>query len=162
MRTKILKSNKNRAMTLVELIVYLGVTMIISVLIIELTSRMLQVRSQSAGSSEVTYNATLILDRLTYEISNASAVTGQYPSNSLGLASSGAPVSFELTNGQILYQSVALSNNLVEISPISPATAIFDRLSNTGAESIQVRFKVKHKDSNFSRDYETSIFVGGK
>ncbi len=149
-------------MTLVELMVYLAITMIVSVLIIELTSRMLQAKTQSAGSGEVAYNATLILDRLTYEISNASAVTGEYPADTLNLTVNGAPIIFELNNNQILYQGEALSNNLVEISHVSPDAFIFDSVKNGEAESIKLKFKVKFKNSNFSRDCETSVFVGGK
>jgi len=162
MSKKIQKFKKSKGMTLIELIVYLAITMIVSVLIIELTSRIVQVKTQSAGSNEVTYNATLILDRLFYEISNASAATGEYPSDALNLVLNGTQTKFELSNNQILYASETLSNNLVEISRVSPETFIFDRFANANAESIQVRFKVKYKGSNFSRDYETAVFVGGK
>jgi len=162
MRTKILKFKKRKGMTLVELMVYLAITMIVSVLIIELTSRMLQVKTQSAGSGEVTYNAALILDRLFYEISNATAATGEYPSDTLNLVVNGTQAKFELSNNQILFEGEALSNNLVEISPPSPDTFIFDRFANGDAESIKLKFKVKFKASNFSRDCETAVFVGGK
>lgn len=145
-----------------ELMVYLAITMIISVLIIELTSRMLQVKVQSVGSSEVTANAIFLLDRLTYETTNATAATGEYPANSLTLTVNGQPVTFELNNGQIFYQSVALTNNLVEISPTAGGAFIFNQLTNGSIQSIQVKFKVKYKDSNFSRDYQTTFLINGK
>ena len=149
-------------MTVMELMVYLAITMIISVLIIELTSRMLQVKVQNVGSSEVTANAILLLDRLTYETANASSANGEYPANSLTLTINGQPVTFELNNGQIFYQSVALTNNLVEISPTADGTYIFEELTNGSIQSIQVKFKVKYKDSNFSRDCQTTLLINGK
>ena len=162
MKKKIQKFRERKGMTVMELIVYLAITMIISVLIIELTSRMLQVKVQSVGSSEVTANAILLLDRLTYEMANSSLATGEYPGNSITLIVNGQPVTFELNNGQIFYQSVALTNNLVEISPFADGTYIFNQLINGSSQSIQVKFKVKYKDSNFSRDYQTTFLISGK
>jgi len=159
---KIYLKTKKTGLTVMELMVYLAITMIISVLIIELTSRMLQVKVQSVGSSEVTANAIFLLDRLNYGITNANSATGEYPANSLTLTVNGQPVTFELNNGQIFYQSVALTNNLVEINPTAEGTYIFNQLINDSTQSIQVKFKVKYKDSNFSRDYQTTFLINGK
>jgi type II secretory pathway pseudopilin PulG len=160
-----LKLRKSKAMTLVELMIYLAITMIVLVVVIDLVTRVAQNKSQSTGQEEVTANARFLIERLTYSIQQSSDVTGSYPANSLNLTVKGEEVGFILEGGQIVYHegtgpAVALTNNLVEIIPLDGD--IFTKIINNPAQSVQIKFQVKYKTNNLSRDFETTVLARGK
>lgn len=151
---------KRSAMTLVELIVYLSITMVVCVLIVEMTSRMMAVKINSVGENEVAANANLLLDRLTYEAANAQSLLGEFPSNNLVLQSNAQNLSFNLLTGQIFCQDETLTNSLVEIAPVAPGGYLYELINNNGFKTIKVEFQAKSKTSNFTRNYQTIINVG--
>lgn len=166
MRKKILKLSKSRGMTLVELLIYLAITMIVLVVVIDLVTRVAQVKSQSGGQEEVSANARFLTDRITYAVQASSSIDGSYPSNNLNLTVGGVVTSFTLNNGQIFFTEgfatpVALTNTLVEIIPPEGGN-IFTKITNGSSSTIQVTFQVRFKQNNFTRDFKTSVLGRGK
>lgn len=158
---------KRKGITLIELLIYLAITAIVLVVVIDLVTRVAQNQSKSAGQGGVNANARFLVDRLTYSISEGSTITGSYPADNLYLTVAAQQVSFTLTDGQIFYQEGAggqlpLTDSTVEILPINPGESIFNKVINGTAESVQIRFKVTFKQNNLSRDFETAVLVKGK
>lgn len=167
MRKKILKFKKSRAITLIELLIYLAITALVLVVVIDLVTRVAQNQSKGIGQGEVNANARFLVDRLTYSISEGSTITGSYPADDLHLTVAGGAVSFTLTEARILYQEgvaspLPLSDSLVTIAPINPGESIFNKVVNGTAESVQIRFKVTFKQNNLSRNFETAVLIKGK
>jgi len=166
MSKKILKLSKSRGMTLVELLIYLAITMIVLVVVIDLVTRVAQVKSHSVGQEEISSNARFLTDRITYAVQASSSIDGSYPSNNLNLTVNGLATSFSLNNGQIFYTEgfgspAALTNTLVEIIP-PQGGYIFTKITNGSSSTIQVTFQVRFKQNNFTRDFQTSVLERGK
>ena len=158
---------KSKAITLIELLIYLTITTIVLVVMIDLVTRIAQNRSASQGQTEVTQNARFLTNRLTYSIEQASAINGSFPANSLDLTINDLPVTFSLEDNQIFYQEgvnppMALTDQKVSVSPINSGESIFNHLINGNAQSVQVRFKIIFGQTNFSRDFETAVLIKGK
>ncbi len=160
------KFKKSRAITLIELLIYLAITMIVLVVVIDLVTRITQNRSQSIGQEEVTANARFLTDRLAYAIESASSIDGAYPADNLNLTVNGENVTFSLVDGQIFYSEaagvpVALTNTKVEIAP-SGGGSIFTKITNASSQSVEIKFSVVFKQNNLTRDFQTSVLARGK
>jgi Tfp pilus assembly protein PilW len=158
---------KRKAITLIELLIYLAITTIVLVVVIDLVSRLAQNRAAAQGQTRVTQNARFLSDRLNLAINQASVISGNYPADSLTLTIDSSPVSFSLVDGQMFYQEgtetpVALTESQVVVSPINDTGNIFEKLSNGSVESLKIRFKITFKVNNFSRDFETAAVLEGK
>ncbi|MBM2820700.1 MAG: hypothetical protein HW405_460 [Candidatus Berkelbacteria bacterium] len=160
-----LKFKNRTAVTLIELLIYLTITTIVLVVMIDLVTRIAQNRSASIGQTQVTQNARFLNDRLEVSIQSASVASGVYPSNTLNLTVDGSSVTFSLSNGQMFYQEGAgpanpLTESSVKIEPIDNGQ-IFEKITNGTAASIQIKFKVVFSQNNFSRDFQTTVLLRG-
>lgn len=161
-----LKLRKRPGITLIELLIYLAITAIVLVVMIDLVTRIAQNRGASQGQTEVTQNARFLTDRLSFAISQASDISGSYPANDLNLTVNSSPVSFMLENGQIFYKEgggapLALTDPTVEVAPVGFEN-IFNQVINGQAKSFQIKFKITFRETNFSREFETAAIVEGK
>lgn len=166
MRKILQKFKIRKAMTLVELMIYLSITMIVLVVVIDLVTRVAQMKVQSSGQETVSANTRFLTDRLTYAILEASLVDGAYPSNDLSLSLSGETFNFTLSDGKIYYQEnsgaiTALTDDKVEIIP-PPGGNIFTKITNNTASSVQIRFSVQNKQNKLIKTYETTVLTRGK
>lgn len=166
MKVKKFKFKKRRAITLVELIIYLSLTMIILVVVIDLVTRIAQNRAAVQGQTLITQNARFMTDRLNLAISQASAISGSYPGDKLNLTVNSSAVSFFLEKGQIFYEeggtTTPLTDQHVTVAPVSDSESIFKKMTNGSSQSVQIRFKITSKLNNFSRDFETAAVLEGK
>ncbi len=164
MRKKFLQSKKG--LTLVELLIYISITMIILVVIIDLVTRVAQVKTQSSGQEIILENARFLNDRLTYAISGASTIDGSYPSDNLSLTVGGVSLSFTFSDGKIFYQEgggaiVPLSNGRVEIRP-PEGESIFTKVANGSSESIEIKYRVVNRQTSIEKAFQTTVFKRGK
>lgn len=160
-------NKKRRGITLVELLIYLTITIIILVVIIDLVTRIGQSHQASAGQDEVITNGRFIIDRITYATRMASTIEGDYPANNLNLVINGQTSNFTLNNSRLYYQegispSQFISDSNVIISPINQGENIFYKNINGQAVTIQVKMKISFLDNNFSRNFQTTMLVRGK
>lgn len=166
MNKKNLKLKRHRAITLVELIIYLSLTMIVLVVVIDLVTRIAQNRAVAQGQTTITQNARFLTDRLSLAINQATSVSGSYPADNLSLTINSTTVTFTLENGQIFYEEggspIPLTDQTVVVAPLSSADNIFKKLTNGQSQSIQIRFKITSKLNNFSRDFETAAALEGR
>jgi len=166
MRENTKQFKKHQAMTLVELLIYLAITMIVLVVVIDLVTRVAQNKSSTSGQEEIMANTRFLNERLTYAIQSASSINGSYPADNLHLTINGTDVAFTLADGQIFYQegvgtAVALTNSKVKISALAGGN-IFRKIANADAQSVEIKFTVISKQNNLSRDFQTSVLARGK
>lgn len=167
MRKKILNFKKHRAITLIELLIYLAITMIVLVVIIDLVTRIAQNRNFSSGQAATSQNARFLADRFTYAVGQASKIEGTYPADTLSLTTNGQSIVFSLSGGQVFYKEgsgpkIALTDPQVAVSGLTPGENIFQKITNGGIESVQIKFKVTFKQTGFDRDFETTALAKGK
>ena len=167
MKNQFSKPTKKAGLTLIELMIYLSITAFVLVVVIDLVAHISQNQKVSVGYSEVVANSRLITERIGLSLRQAEGVTGVYPSDELNLAIDSNQVTFSLKDGQFVYAEnlgpeAPLSNTLVEISPINLGESIFNKISTDKYQSVQMRFKIKYKNSNFSQDFQTTLTARGK
>lgn len=166
MDNKTLKFKKSRGITLIELLIYLAITAIVLVVIIDLVTRVAQNKSSTAGQEEISSNGRLVMERLTYAVQSASSIDGAYPADNLDLTINGTAVSFSLSDGQIFYAEgfgapTALINSKVEVLPPAGEN-IFNKVANDPAQTVQIKFKIRFKQNNLTRDFQTSLLARNK
>ncbi|KKQ74294.1 MAG: hypothetical protein US94_C0008G0009 [Berkelbacteria bacterium GW2011_GWB1_38_5] len=158
--------SKKQGMTLVELLVYLSITAIVLIVVIDLVTRVVQNRSATYGQGEAVTNGRIFSDKLLYSVQNASAINGSYPADSVSLTISGVAVTYALSGNQIFYNEgagpIPLTTDRVEILPINVGENIFSKVTNGSVNSIQARFKVKFKENGYFQDFEISALSRGK
>ena len=157
---------KQKGLTLIELIIYISITMIILVIIIDLTINVTAQKSANVGQNQVNENTRFFAERLTYEIQSASEVSGLYPQDNLSLTVNGSPVVFTLSNGRFYIQEginpqFALTEDNVLIEPLV-GESIFNKVDNGIYPSIEIKFKITYKQANYSRDFQTTATLRGK
>ena len=164
---KFAKTSKKAGLTLIELLIYLSITAFVLVVVIDLVAHISQNQKLNAGQSEVNANARLVLERISFATREAQDISGVYPSDKLNLTIDASQVTFFLNDNKIFYRDslgteVPLSNSLVEFSPINLGESIFNKILNNQSQSVQLRFKVKYKNSQFSQDFQTTLTARGK
>jgi Tfp pilus assembly protein PilW len=167
MARKNLKFKKRSGISLIELIIYLSITMIVLVVIIDIVTRIVQNRSVAVGQAEITSNARFLVDKLSYSVQSAKSIDGSYPADSLNLSVDTNTQNYFLQDGQIFYRenggsSIAITDSQVLISSIDTNENIFNKITNTDAQSLIVRFKMTFKENNFNKDFEVAILTRGK
>ncbi len=153
------KRISKKGMTLVELIVYISITMIMSILIIELILRFGSMQKQSRQGTEIVYNEQRITDRLKLVAAEATSLVGSYPSNTLSLLINGEQVPLTLNDGKLFYQGQALTNSTVTISPLDGEDFIFHQVVNGTSSSIQYKFKITSNASGAVKDFQSAIAI---
>jgi len=158
---------KHSGITLIELLIYLAITMIVLVVIIDLVTRIAQNRNFSAGQAVTSQNARFLADRLTYAIAQSSVIDGSYPADTLSLTINSESVVFSLSEGQVFSKvgsgpGIALTDSQVAVSAISPGENIFQKITNGETLSVQIKFKATFKQTGFERDFETTALARGK
>lgn len=158
---------KRTGLTLIELLIYLSITAFVLVVVIDLVAHISQNQKLNAGQSEVNANARLVLERISFALRQAKDIPGVYPSDNLNLTIDASQVAFFLNDNKIFYRDslgteVPLTNSLVEFSPINIGESIFNKILNNQSQSVQLRFKVKYKNSQFTQDFQTTLTARGK
>lgn len=156
---------KRKALSLVELIIYLGVVSILLLAMIDLVTHLVYSQTKTSNTIEITQNAELIFSRLNQTIENASSVSGSFPSNTLNLIVSGENIVFSLDNNRLTVNEngqgeVFLNPEKVEIS--ENGGPIFNTIINGESTSIQVNFEGKLKaNSNIKEDFTSTYTMRG-
>ncbi len=164
---RLIKTSKKAGLTLIELMIYFSITAFVLVVVIDLVAHISQNQKANAGQSEVVANSRLVTERISLSLRGAKEITGVYPSDELNLTIDSSQATFSLKDGQFVYAEnlgpeAPLTNSLVEISPINSGESIFNKISTDKYQSVQIRFKIKYKNSNFFQDFQTTLFARGK
>jgi Tfp pilus assembly protein PilV len=157
---------KRNALSLVELIIYLGVVSIVLLAMVDLVTHLVYSQTKTSNSIEVTQNSELIFSRLNQTIENASAISGSYPSNTLNLTIEGQSVVFSLNAGRLSVNEngqgeIYLNPEKIEITEINGP--IFTKVVNGSSNSVQVNFEGRLKaNQNIKEDFTSTYVMRGK
>ena len=157
---------KRNALSLVELIIYLGVVSIVLLAMVDLVTHLVYSQTKTSNNIEVTQNSELIFSRLNQTIENASAISGSYPSNTLNLTIEGQSVVFSLNAGRLSVNEngqgeIYLNPEKIEITEINGP--IFTKVVNGSSNSVQVNFEGRLKaNQNIKEDFTSTYVMRGK
>lgn len=139
-----------KGFSLLELIIYIGITIVIVTVLTETVVVMLRVRERNLAEREVQQNLRFVMSRLERALTQATAATGVYPSDTLTLTIGGDTTTFQVASGVLQIKEgvagsfVDLTTSKVTVSAISGN--IFTKVSNPSpaTDSIQIKIKVDY------------------
>jgi len=161
------KLKTKKGMSLMELVVYLAITAIVMVVIIDLTTHLIYSQSKSSQATEVHQNLGFLMEKMTSAIDQASSANGTYPANTLNLTVNGSPVIFALDGNTLTIQEQSqpaqnLSSSKVGVSPPSGGQ-LFEKITNGSAITIKINLVVLLvSDVNTKQQATTTVMMRGK
>lgn len=141
----------SRGSSLLELIIYIGVTIMVVAVMTELVVVMLRVREHDLAEREVQQNLRFVVSRLERALTQATAVTGVYPSDTLTLTIGGDTTTFQVASG-VLQMKEGVAGSFVDVttSKVTVCTtdcdSLFTKVSNSSPakDSVQLKIKIEY------------------
>lgn len=149
----------NKGFTLIELTIYMGLLGIFVVVLTDLLSSILDLRTDATVTSLVVSDGRYIRDRLSYDIRRSSSVsipaTVGASSSSLALVISGVTHTVAVTDGTLA--AVVGSNSYALHTPGSSVSGfLVTRVGNgTGKDTVQIQFTLTGQSLIRDRQAET-------
>ncbi len=134
-----------RGTTIIELIIYMGIFGTLLVVFTHFFLTVLDIKRESEAISYTAQDARFILQRLTYDIKNATSITTPSSLGSQGsslvLVVNGSTNTYTLTGSTLTLNGVRLHSFNTDISAVT-----FRRLGNTnGKNALQIAYTVTGK-----------------
>lgn len=142
-----LTSKKTSGFTIVELILYMGVLSIFLLILAQMFSAIVGLQTESRDESGVESEARFVMQRLSYDVKRASAITvpatDGTTGQTLGLTMSGSPVTFAISNNA-LSRTDSVGTGVLT----SPAVRVSDftttRIGNTtGKDTVRLYLRIE-------------------
>lgn len=136
-----------KGFSLLEVIIYIAITIMIVTVLAETVIVMLRVRERNLVEREVQQNLRFAVSRLERAITQATAVTGSYPADTLTLTIGGDTTTFQIAGGILQIKEgaagsfVDLTTSKVTVSAISGN--VFTKISAIGSSNPSVQIKIK-------------------
>ncbi len=135
--------------TLVELMIYMGLLSVFMVVMTDLLSQILDVRTQSTALSFVNTDGNYIRDRLAYDIRRSTSITTPAvpgaTSNQLVLMIGGATYSYAVGSTALTLTTGGVSQTLTT-SDVSIASFSATRVGNgTGKDTVRLEYTLQSK-----------------
>lgn len=139
-----------KGFSLLELIIYIAITIMIVTVLSETVMVMLRVRERNLAEREVQQNLRFVMSRLERAITQATAVTVS-DATTLSLTIAGAdPTVFSVSSGALQINeagagAISLTTSKVTVSafPAPDAGNMFTKIAAVGSSKTSVRIKIK-------------------
>lgn len=156
----------SRGFSLLELLIYLAILSIMSVVLATAFITLTRGRSQNEARTEVQANARFAMDKISQDIANASSITSPTTtvSNTLQLVVNGATVQYAVSNGQ-LQRTVGGNPDAVTSTRVTVDAPVFTRADNYNAvlnattTSVQTQLTVHYNTT--SPDWTYAVTMRG-
>ncbi len=154
---QVLSIKKNAGTTLIELIIYMGIFGIILMVLSNFFVSTIEIKRESEAISYTAQDVRFLLQRLTYDIKNATSITTPASLGSQGSTlvtiTDGTTNTYTLTGTNLTLNGVQLNGYNTKISNL-----LFTRLGNNGGKhSIKISLVVTGKVRKASGDQATMV-----
>ena len=145
--------------SLIEILLYVAIATIVLIIVGESVSAVFISQQKIKTEKEVIGNLTLALGKIRESIKEASAITGDYPANTLNLTINGATTTYSLSNGFLQKKidsadAVNITTDKVTITPWS-GEHIFTQVST---QTMQIKLEATSTvDSQTHHQIETTV-----
>lgn len=159
MKTKI----RAQGFTLIELIIYMGLLAVFMVIMTDLLSSILDVRTQSTAQSFVTSDGDYLRHRLEYDVRRATAITtpatNGTTSTTLGLTIGGSTTTFSVSGTDFL-RTVGGVSDILTTSDVKISSFSATRVGNgTGRDTVKVLYTLTSKRTAHNLPAEEKSFA---
>lgn len=153
--------NLSKGFTIVELLIYMGLLSIFLLVLTDIFTSILEVRTESEAVSSVEQDGRFLLARFSYDINRASSITTPLAvgdiSNNLVMVIAGVSYSYNLNSGNLQITNNLGTDNL-NSSESNITNLSFQKLGNTGGkETIKMQFTV-NSNTQRNKGYENRTF----
>lgn len=143
------KFQSKKGFTLIELIIYMGLLSIFMVIMTDLLTQILDLRSQSTALSFVNSDGNYLRDRLEYDIRRSTAIvtpsTTGTSSTQLVLTIGGAAHTYNVQNSELVLTTGGVASSLTT-SDVSIASFSATRIGNgTGKDTVNLTYSLISK-----------------
>ena len=146
------KNNKQRGITIVELLVYVGLLSIFMLVLVDVFVTILNNKLETESISTLNQDTRYIYTRLAYDIANADSASVPSP-NSLNIVSGGVSYDYARDgNGNLLLNGSALNGLDTKVDGI-----IFTKIGNTVKVSYTVTSRIELPSDEQTRSIETTV-----
>ena len=156
-------NSSRRGFTLIELIIYMGLLSIFMVVMTDLLTQILDLRTQSTAQSFVTSDGNYLRDKFAYDIRRSSAIatpaTIGSTNTQLVLTIGGVNTAYSVQNNALVLTTGGISNQLTT-SDVSIASFSATRVGNgTGKDTIQLSYTLLSKRTAHSLPIEQKTYA---
>lgn len=155
-----------KGFSLLELLVYIGILALMSVILSTAFVSLTRGRAQSTARSDVESNARFVLERITQDISAASSVTSPTlaaASSTLSIVSSGSTIVYDVAAGILRRTEGAGAAERLTSTAISVETPTFTRIENYNSTlaatttSVRVTMTIRATNAAGEGAYTTNL-----
>lgn len=157
-----------KGLSLVELIIYISIVAIVLVAITNLATQLVFAQNKTNKNSVVAQNLNFAANKIESDAADASAITGNYPANTLNLTINGHNLIYALTNNALTLSrdgatAVPITSNQVKVTPLAGSGSIFFKLVNGSSNTIQLQMQVRLvSDPNQKQAAQVTVLMRGK
>lgn len=156
-------SKNNKGITLVELLIYIGLSTIILVVLSELFMSVLDESIKNQSYSTVQHDGRYIMARLRYQVNNSDSISQPaalgVQDSELVATSAGRTYRFYAANN-LFYLNDGTGDYLMSSLDSKITDVVFTRLGNSGGKDvIDISFRVTAGEPN-TQLYESTLFRG--
>lgn len=140
--------------TLLELLIYIAVLFLVFVVVGETFTTIILTKKKIEAKREVTKNLDFAIKKIEQSIKEASAVTGDYPADTLSLTVGGQAVNFGLSSGVLQETEGGTTYNITSDKVIVSAgdDYMFYKFINpsnpTDIQTIQIKIKMSYNSND--------------
>lgn len=158
-----IRIQSHNGFTLIELIIYMGLLSIFMVVMTDLLSQILDLRTQSTAQSFVTSDGNYLKDRLAYDIRRSTAIVTPATIGGTGsqlvLTIGGASYTYSVQNSALMLTTGGVANQLTT-SDVSIASFSATRVGNgTGKDTIQLGYVLTSKRTAHNLPVEQKTYT---
>ena len=143
--------NSKKGATLLELLIYIAVLVLVFVIIGETFTTIILTKKKIEAKREVTKNLDFAIKKIEQSIKEASAITGDYPADTLSLTIGGQTVSFGLSSGIFQETEGGSIYNITsdEVTVSAGSSNLFYKITNPSIDpTIQIKIKVRYNSND--------------
>lgn len=144
---------KDKGVTVVELLVYLGLLGIFLVILLDVFTTTINFKLKSESTSALNMDSRYILSKLSYDIYNADSFT--VPSNTqLNLVKSGVTSTYTISSGNLVLNGTRLNSSDTSLDSVS-----FTKIGDTVKTSFTLRSQIEVKGQTETLNVDTTLGI---
>lgn len=160
------KIRNHKAFTLIELLIFMGIFSILSIVLFQLLLTIFDVELESQSTSTLTQDSRFILNRFFYDISNSSSITSPgvgSTSSTLQFTNSSATYTYSLSGGNLIISSGSNSDQLNSINTSVSSVSFLTRGDTSGKNlktvtlSVTLKSRILRRGATSSASFQTTV-----
>ncbi len=165
------RTKQEKGFSLLELLLYIGIFSMLLVTLFQLLTSIFDVQLESTGSSSVDQDGLFIMNRLTYDIQQATSIAtpsaAGLTTSAFGFVAGGSTYKYSTSSGNLILANLTAGTadqlNSVNTTVSNPSFTLLTDTQGKNFETLTISFKVTatavDRNSSKSKTFKTTIGV---